>query len=68
MFAFQIGASFVVDPGQELQPETPAASMLLMGLVGDALVPGHLFVSNAIQEICFGGSWISWKCEGGREG
>ena len=37
MFGFQIGSIFVVDPGQELQPERPATRMILMGLVGDAL-------------------------------
>ena len=58
----QIGVRRVLDLVEEFQPDTPAAIVLLMGLIGDSIFPGHFCARNTILEIYFCGSGmiLSW--------
>ena len=55
----------MVDSVEEFQPDTPAAIVLLMGLLGDSVFPGHFCARNATLEIYIYGSGtvLSWRGE-----
>lgn len=51
-----------MDSVEEFQPDTPAAIVLLMGLLGNSVFPGHFCARDATLEIYFCGSVtiLSW--------
>ena len=68
--SFQIGVGrvLVADPSEEVQPATPAAIVLLMGVFGDSFFPGQRCAIEAILEVYFSGSWTIFIWDGERDG
>ena len=65
--SFQIG---VIEPYPvlESQPAIPTAIVLLVGIFGDALFPGHRCAIDAIHKVISGGGGTILIWEGDRDG